>query len=258
LVQTEAPVQTKDPDRPLGSSASDRDSVSQGPVEPVGQGGTHYDSLGEGKISPATGLSEADFLAALETDGFDSLVGLRRSNGSIVKYKEILEAFILDVESLSEHLVRPETKEGWTDLIVRVHALKSATANVGALSLSRQASSLEEAAKKGEYEIINQGGLELFNKELAQVKSKIEVALQMSREKSPADSKNPPKAEAILSLKEALEVHNIGLADRLIEEISSNCDQETRAILAAASDQILIADYRAAIKLIEQLQLLGE
>ncbi|MDR1309133.1 MAG: response regulator, partial [Deltaproteobacteria bacterium] len=53
------------------------------------------------------GIQEADFLEALAGEGFEPLVGLRRSGGSLAKYQEVLAAFLLDAEAFSGHLSRP-------------------------------------------------------------------------------------------------------------------------------------------------------
>jgi hypothetical protein len=95
------------------------------------------------------------------------------------------------------------------------------------------------------------GGLELFREDLLEVKSRVGTALALAYEDVPGRAR--PPAGAVGELRKALEAKDVGLADRLIEELSSGGDRETRTILAAAADQILVSDYQAAIDLVGRI-----
>jgi CheY-like chemotaxis protein/HPt (histidine-containing phosphotransfer) domain-containing protein len=214
------------------------------PVEPDVQDGQEH--------SQPDGFIKADFLEVLETEGFDPRDGLRRSGNSQPKYREILGAFLLDVEAFKGYLVTPGKAEELAALAIRVHALKSATANIGANRLSHKAASLEEAANSGDLLAFANGGLDIFKDELAKVSERVSQALRRPQANAAPTGKKP-SATTLDSLKKALEGHDVSLADRLIEELSSECDQETKIILAAASDQILVADYLAARNLLDRI-----
>ncbi|MDR2368193.1 MAG: response regulator [Deltaproteobacteria bacterium] len=205
---------------------------------------------------PAPAPAPADgFLAALGFPGFEPQEGLRRSGGSLGKYAELLDAFLLDAGNLKDLLVRPKGPGDLPGLAISVHALKGASANVGAARLSGLAADLEGAAKRGDLAPFGRGDLEVLAGELADVAQRVTSALRLARDQAgPFDrtGKKPPGA-ALNRLKKALRERDVGLADRLIGELSPGCDGESRAILAAASDQILIADYGEAIKLIDRI-----
>ncbi|MDR1296448.1 MAG: response regulator [Deltaproteobacteria bacterium] len=196
-------------------------------------------------------LSEADFLEALDFEGFEPMTGLRRSGGSVGKYQEILSAFLLDADTFSARLREPGGPGDLADLGMVAHALKSASANVGAARLSHRAGALEAAAKNGDMRPFLGGEMALFQSDLTQVKNLVGEALRLSDEEE-GPGRAPP-AEELDSLRRALSGGDIGLADRLVDELSSACDRRTRAVLAAVSDQILVSDYAAALDLIGRI-----
>ncbi|MDR2300672.1 MAG: response regulator [Deltaproteobacteria bacterium] len=242
----------------------------------TGHDDTGHDDQGNLGLSGEAGENaKAEFLAKLTLEGFEPADGLRRSGESVPKFRELLGAFLLDAASigagLGRELAAPMDPKELGDLGIRVHALKSASANIGAKRLSRMAANLEEAAKNGRMEPFTDGELGVFKKELDLVAAKIDSALKFSQISEaagqgagqglsqgaplagPGQVGEKPSAERLGQLKRALEKRDVGLADRLIEELSSKCDLETKTLLAAASDQILIADYGAALDLIGRI-----
>ncbi|MDR1137909.1 MAG: response regulator, partial [Synergistaceae bacterium] len=67
----------------------------------------------------------------LVIDGLDTGLGLKRIGGSMKDYLEVLEIYCRDVES-ALFVLNDITEENIEDFTIRVHALKTASANVGA------------------------------------------------------------------------------------------------------------------------------
>ncbi|MDR1572481.1 MAG: response regulator [Clostridiales Family XIII bacterium] len=80
-------------------------------------------------------------------DGIDTALGLKRVGGSTEIYLDVLDAYCEDLES-SLPALDGVSEGNIEDFTISVHALKSASANVGALLLSYEAASLEAAGKR--------------------------------------------------------------------------------------------------------------
>ena len=65
--------------------------------------------------------------------------------GSETLFWSILKVFYKDIEKKAKLIKQLEEEENWTDYTIEVHALKSSSKQIGALSLSDQAASLEKA-----------------------------------------------------------------------------------------------------------------
>jgi CheY-like chemotaxis protein len=89
----------------------------------------------------------------LKIEGLDVGLGLSRIGGSMEIYLEVLEIYCRDAESALPFL-EDIPWENIDDFIIRVHALKSASANIGAVALSNEAAFLEEAGKKRDLQTI--------------------------------------------------------------------------------------------------------
>jgi signal transduction histidine kinase/CheY-like chemotaxis protein len=151
----------------------------------------------------------------------------------------LLEVFLID--ATKKIIEIPESfKNGSLKLFATyVHAMKSASANVGEMKLSEMSADLEAAAKKGNTSFIEEK-IDIFMKELSDVIEKIspQVAQEPCSEDIPED--------VLLKLKTALIDYDIGLIDEIMEEISHR----------EISQCVLSADYDSAVKIIEEM--LGE
>jgi signal transduction histidine kinase/CheY-like chemotaxis protein len=125
---------------------------------------------------------------AFEIEGIDVKSGLGRIGGSMKDYLEVLEIYCGDVES-ALLVLRDAAEENIADFTIRVHALKSASANVGALELSEEAAFLEDAGKRHDLQAIrdNRGA---FLERLTALVSRIRDALL------PADDSDRPAKES--------------------------------------------------------------
>jgi HPt (histidine-containing phosphotransfer) domain-containing protein len=83
--------------------------------------------------------------------GLDPRAASRRL-GSEEIYFDLLRRFCLDLDQLLEELSGFLDASDWQNYITRIHALKGLCMGIGAAELSKQAETLEHAARRGEYQ----------------------------------------------------------------------------------------------------------
>jgi CheY-like chemotaxis protein len=110
----------------------------------------------------------------LEIDGVDVERGIQTIGGSEQSYWELLEIFRENVLDRLDILRETPKKEDLRLFVTQVHALKSATGNIGALSLSADAARLEDAGRRGDIAaIVNE--LDQFREALIRLTESIEA-----------------------------------------------------------------------------------
>ena len=90
-----------------------------------------------------------------EVDLFDVNTGLMYCGGSQDIYKEFLKIYCDGYEEKSQQLEDYYVQTDWENYAIKVHALKSTSLSIGAVTLSKLAASLEKAGKSGEVSYIH-------------------------------------------------------------------------------------------------------
>jgi CheY-like chemotaxis protein len=207
-------------------------------------------SGGDGPVRPKSGTTKSQVvLSALDYPGWNVTLGLERCGRSQQKFIGVLDVFYKDVESLTGYLTVPakDNQRAFSDLAIRVHALKSAAASVGAELLSGQAAELEKAAKEADINYLTKH-LDSFRQDMSEFSVYVRTSLNGHGSDGPQIKGN------FGLLREALEAKNIRRVDRLIEEIAEKGDDQTRRTLLEISDQILISDFTRALELVSDLE----
>ncbi|MDR0548681.1 MAG: response regulator [Deltaproteobacteria bacterium] len=198
-------------------------------------------------------------------------VGLRRSNGSLGKYFEILGVFLNDVDVMEKSLDPPAEgeEEALNNFVIRIHALKSASANIGALALSDEAAFFEEAAINKDYNALNGARYMAFREQLSQLIESIRSTLEKIRSCSDFISKKIPldgdvkpfesnnhdiPSELLGSLVVAIESFNLRESEGLIDEISTLGDDRIRKTMSEVSSFLLVSDFQEALTLVNRLR----
>ncbi|GHV18460.1 hypothetical protein AGMMS49959_00260 [Planctomycetales bacterium] len=127
-------------------------------------------------------------LAAAFAGKIDVAVGLRGSGGKPAFYLDVLTIYAEDAQERLTKLPPPATDAEWKSFITHVHALKSASASVGAAEISAKALALETAGRNGDAAFI-QANLPAFTAELAAVAAAIDAAV-------PSDKSSPAAGDA--------------------------------------------------------------
>ncbi|MDR1471121.1 MAG: response regulator [Synergistaceae bacterium] len=197
--------------------------------------------------------TEARPSTGLKIDGVDAERGIAMTGGTWEGYAKVLGLYC---EDAAERLVCLREFEGKIDdsppddsalalFITQVHALKSASASIGAAELSRVAAALEDAAARGDMTVISEK-LEGFREALSGLLDRVRRAL-------PSEGAAPPDGEAVADrsalrrLKEALEAWDVGAADSILGELREMpSDQKTRDVLSGIADRLLLSDFKTA------------
>jgi signal transduction histidine kinase/CheY-like chemotaxis protein/HPt (histidine-containing phosphotransfer) domain-containing protein len=198
----------------------------------------------------------------LTIPGVDTAKGIAMTGGTLLTYKQVLSLFCKDIEQRLPLLQKtPETDPPLADtlpaLVTHVHALKSASASIGAAEVSARAAELETAGKAGDLAFIRKN-LPAFAEQLAELMHDVKKALEPA--KTP-ENRNASVSSLLVSysslfteLAEALKSQNISEIDRILDDINrESLDTKTKEILEKISDNVLMAEFDSALKAIEQL-----
>ena len=217
--------------------------------------------------------------------GIDTVKGIAMTGGTAEGYRQVLSMFRKDAEEriqkfrffLYESMNNGKFPEKHlASFITQIHALKSASATIGAAETSDKADKLEGAARNAELAFI-QDNLPDFVEHLAELLKSIRAALDLGQEKAAAKSGghgflgqifgkkgaykpqsakvNPSECFPLFTkLAEALRSKNVTDADLILDELNKMpFDPKTKEILEHISDQILMTEFESAIKTIKEL-----
>ena len=199
--------------------------------------------------------------------GVDVQQGIAMTGGTTEGYRQVLSMFSKDTQErlrllrffLFESMTKGKLPEKHVlSFITQVHALKTASASLGAAEIPEEAERLEEAGKAGELAFIWEN-LSNFIDHLGELEEKISAVLKLLPEEK--ETQNIPKdnnPEADLSdfkeLAEALKVQNALEIDRILSLLNKkHHDSATKEILEQISDQILMTEFNSAINTINEL-----
>jgi signal transduction histidine kinase/CheY-like chemotaxis protein/HPt (histidine-containing phosphotransfer) domain-containing protein len=205
---------------------------------------------------PETGEESFSGDGEIRIDGLDAAKGIALTGGTLKGYLGILESYRRDAEnklSFLKSFIGPDLGgESLPAFTTQVHALKSASASIGAAGLSSLAAELESAGRNGDREFI-QKTLGDFCRSLETMIREIRGALRDRMRDSP-ESPAPETRTLLLGLKAALEAENIGDIDRFLKDLDAlSLSPEQREMYAEIFDLVLINEFRKAVTMIEKL-----
>ena len=211
-----------------------------------------------------TEINAADPLAAYEEEihlpGVDLGKGIAMTGGTARVYKEVLALYYKDAMNRMQLFDNMPDKANLSAFNTAAHALKSASANIGADTLSAMALELERAGISGDMNFI-EARLSAFSRVLKDLLGAIERLL--FQDAGDASGQNSELSEndkaALQKLLSAIETDDIGEADALLDELrgeSGNFNADIRGKLETIADHILMMDYADAAQCARDL--LGE
>jgi CheY-like chemotaxis protein len=189
--------------------------------------------------------------------GLDAARGIAGTGGSEKAYREILGVYCNDVRDKLEFLTSPPDKERLSLFVIHVHALKSASAVVGAAALSAQAAALEAAGNQGDIAFI-EDHLGAFYTELKSMMDRITAALAALEQpaENPTGGSDEGRLideEVLLRLKDALDAGNIQLVDTILKQLEESLPEAHKNTAARLSNLVLLAEFEKAVEFIEEL-----
>jgi CheY-like chemotaxis protein len=182
----------------------------------------------------------------LVIEGLDTRQGLARSGGSVAAYRQVLESYCRDAAERLEILGTVPAPGNLNLFTIHFHALKSASASIGAQALSEELAFLEAAGQRGDLPAVA-GRLDNCREDLAGLVERIRAALAAETGGPEEESATPLDKVALLRLKEALEAEKVGLADDILNELAAQpLDPAVKKQLSVISEHILMFEFKEA------------
>jgi CheY-like chemotaxis protein len=190
----------------------------------------------------------------LTIPGVDTARGISLTGGTEAGYRKVLAQFYKDAQGRLGPLQHLPEPEALSVFVSQVHALKSASATIGAADVSAKAATLEAAGKAGDMAVIRET-LPGFCKHLAELIEGIGKVLEEKSGETETGSGVRVDITAPLSaLRTALEAKNMKEIDKLFEEIEGlPLDPGIRDQINAVSDKVLMGEYEGAITAIDEI-----
>jgi signal transduction histidine kinase/CheY-like chemotaxis protein len=194
----------------------------------------------------------------LVIEGIDVRQGITMTGGTESGYRGVLSTYCRDAEDRLKTLdhFSVDERSNLAGFTTQVHALKSASASIGAAALSEEARLLEMAGKNGDMTFIRERTGD-FCRHLEALVQQIRVALGGTTvPEDPGAAVGTAQRELFLQLQDALAGENIEDIDRLIntlEEGKLPLNLPEREALDQISQQVLMAEFKEAIETIKTL-----
>jgi len=194
--------------------------------------------------------------AKISIPGVDTASGIVRTGGTLASYTQVLSLFSKDAQDRLPILQKTPEADSLSAFITNVHALKSASASLGAGTISKEAADLEAAGKASDMAFIREN-LPVFAKNISELIKNISAAIAPS---GAAGNKGNNKSGISVSASDLRELANVlksqnsSETDRILEElINKHPDAQTKEILEKISNDVLMAEFDSALKTVEEL-----
>ena len=182
--------------------------------------------------------------------------GIFHAGGKLENFMEILAIYYDDCLKKIDELNACRAEGNLPLYTIHVHALKSASANIGADKLSEAARVLEAAGEKGDAEFINTRHDQLvadLNSLLKDIRDVRDANRSKSKEAASTFDMEKLKPDLAM-LKKALNDLDAGTMNNTIENLRKfSSPEEISAIIDSISEKILLGEYEEAAALIEPL-----
>lgn len=193
---------------------------------------------------------------SIEIEGIDTKVGLSMTGGTYDSYIRVLDIFYKDCIEKIDEISQALTNNEIYLYTTYVHALKSASANVGALKVSEFAKSLELAGKNEDVAYIAENNEE-FLQSLRILLKNINLVLRKTNEEKTSDTASDDIVKLkddLMKLKSALDEMDIGTVDIIVNDLqSSKWSSNIRDSIENISHSILMFEYTEAIEMIDEM-----
>lgn len=202
-----------------------------------------------------------DDMDELFVSGVNVKSALEQHTGTMSDYVDILNLYYLDGKKKIPYLGELVEKGDFKNYRIEVHALKSASANIGAIALSEKAKALENAATSEDKDFIF-ANAEEFVQDLDALLNIISKVLKRVEEKS--SSRKPEtngeilEGEALLNnVKDALDklehFKSKECQERVSWILSCDIDDEVRVALTTADTQLKVYEDDDAEDILREL-----
>ena len=189
-------------------------------------------------------------------NGLNIQRGIQMTGGTEDGYRSVLSAYCKDARERILLLQNAPDKDTLQAFTINVHALKSASAAVGAEEISAEAAKLEAAGNKGDMAFIREN-LYMFVERISGLLNEVDRAFKTETDSAGTIQTltgNSGLFSLLYGLKGALKSNKVDSIERLLGRITvMPLDKKTRTALNKISDEVLIAEFENAVKTIEEL-----
>ncbi|MDR2404173.1 MAG: response regulator, partial [Spirochaetaceae bacterium] len=200
-------------------------------------------------------------------EGLNSEQGIAMTGSSEADYCEVLFLYCNDCTARLGLLYQfadtdSPTREDFQFFTTQVHALKSASASVGAAGISEKAAFLEQAGIAENLAVIREE-LGNFSSELAELVERIRDTLTRYIEASPENQIAPAAAvdelgDEMLRLQKALLEEDIHLIDIMLDKLNDlSLSPAAKKALDSISNNVLVSEFKVAAECIDDLLAAG-
>jgi len=198
--------------------------------------------------------SKKDTEKFVDIEGVDVRHGITMMSGSYKDYLRTLGIYYEDAFNKIEQMKTYLAEDNLSLYTTYVHALKSASANIGALAISELANKLEDAGKREDYNIIYAHSSELFD-DLEALLKNISIAINSADNENSADIGDSDSLKADFQvLKTALTDYDIETINLVVKKLENFVKAEDIGdTISKIIRNEIAGDYDEAIALIDTL-----
>jgi len=183
--------------------------------------------------------------------GIDIQVGINLTGGTEDGYSAVLDIYHKDALERVSLLNKGFEKETLSEFVTNIHALKSASAAIGAEEISVEAARLELAGKDEDIEFIRKnipGFIEKITKLAERIKTALELYTKKKKKVTPLQGASSFSA-LLRELEDALVSQKTESIDNALNKIYQEpLDNLTKSVLDKVSEDILMAEFDSAIR----------
>jgi signal transduction histidine kinase/CheY-like chemotaxis protein/HPt (histidine-containing phosphotransfer) domain-containing protein len=198
-------------------------------------------------------ISNRDFPLP-DIPGIDTKKGIAMTGGTLSAYRQVLSLFCKDVKERLPLLQKTAEADTLNAFVTHVHALKSASASIGAAEISAQAAGLEAVGKAGDSAFIRES-VPAFSQQLTELIGGIDAALKTDNaaEQIVQTTDDSAIVSLLCALKPALETQKTFEIDRILDELGKSGNDGIQPAMEQISDKVLIAEYGNAVEILDGL-----
>jgi signal transduction histidine kinase/CheY-like chemotaxis protein len=192
-----------------------------------------------------------------QISGVDMTKGIAMTGGTEEVYRSVLVLFCKDAEDRLPLLRKIPGVNALPTFVTQVHALKSASASIGAAEVSAQAAGLEAAGKAADMNFI-QENLPVFAESLSELIDGIRAWEKTKKDNEPEKPEPATENGTIMpllhELASALKTQKAEDIDRALERLMlQHLDADIKSVVERISDEVLMAEYYKATEILDSV-----
>jgi len=195
-------------------------------------------------------------IADITIEGLDSEKGVKQSGGRIDDYYETLAVYYDDGMDRKSKLQSSLDGGDLSLYTTHVHALKGASASIGAYEISETALTLEMAGIRGDLQFISENNA-LFISKLERLLINIDAALSLRDAASAINCEVMAPGQfkkMLLSLVMAVDEMDVRQIDEILEVlVKIQCTPDVKNTIKEVSRHILMSEFDEASELVKSL-----